>query len=179
MMIYLVKNKIDGKVYIGKTVRSLKSRRYSHEYDARHDSSMFFHRALRKYGFENFDWLVLEEVDGNLDKREKYWIAFYESTDPSIGYNLSPGGEGGSKKGRVLTIESRKRISSSRKGHSAWNKGIPLTEEHKKNMSLARKGKPISEETRKKFSAAKKGRPLSDFHKERIREGLLRRRTKS
>ena len=40
-------------------------------------------------------------------------------------------------KGRVKTEEHRRKISKSLKGHVPWNKGIPRTEEHKKNLRNA------------------------------------------
>ena len=39
------------------------------------------------------------------------------------------------QKGRKLSEESKKKMSKAKKGHKAWNKGIPWSEEHKKKMS--------------------------------------------
>lgn len=43
--------------------------------------------------------------------------------------------------------ESRKKMSESHKGNTPWNKGIPLTEEHKSKISMINKGKHLSEST--------------------------------
>ena len=45
-------------------------------------------------------------------------------------------------KGRVLSIESRKKMSESLKGRAAWNKGKQLSEETRRKMSEAKKGMP-------------------------------------
>lgn len=51
-----------------------------------------FANAIRKYGYENFQYEVLETVE-TLElacEREIYWIEFYDSVNS--GYNISPGG---------------------------------------------------------------------------------------
>ena len=49
--------------------------------------------AMRKYGIENFELLVVEECpDTIVDEREIFWIEFYQSF--KNGYNATKGGEG-------------------------------------------------------------------------------------
>jgi len=60
------------------------------------------------------------------------------------------------KKG--ISKETRKKMSESLKGHTSWNKGIPMTEEAKKNLSDKRKGNTLNKEIRKKISDSLKGR---------------------
>lgn len=40
---------------------------------------------------------MVEELpeSGNLEEREQYWISKYNTTDDTVGYNISPGGLGG------------------------------------------------------------------------------------
>lgn len=53
MIIYKATNKINGKVYIGQSHKSLEERMRRHKNDSiRQDS--YFYRAIRKYGWENF-----------------------------------------------------------------------------------------------------------------------------
>ena len=63
-------------------------------------------------------------------------------------------------KGQTHSEETRKRISEGHKGQPAWNKGIPMSEEHKKKLSISLKGRNkgthLDEETRKKISIAHK-----------------------
>lgn len=100
--IYMFINKSNNKKYIGQSIDC--NRRYAEHkrsgdpehYSAKNerDSNTPIHRAFQKYGFENFDYIILEECSKeNLDKRERYWISFYHSTDKSYGYNLSEGGQ--------------------------------------------------------------------------------------
>lgn len=96
--IYKVTCKVNNKIYIGKTERTISIRWQQHcrssflESDG--DYNFPFHRAIRKYGKENF---IIEEVEKiedpkELTEREKYWINYYNSYDE--GYNASLGGDG-------------------------------------------------------------------------------------
>ncbi len=106
--IYMYRNKINGKVYIGQTV-NVYLRRRQHEnptgQDRTHQFDSDFHRDLREYGIENFEFSLLEEcLPQELNEREVYWINKYKSTE--IGYNVKKGGSGGWVNGKpVLQIE--------------------------------------------------------------------------
>jgi group I intron endonuclease len=54
MKIYVVTNKINGKQYVGQTVRDLGDRLKRHFNDAEKGDNLYFHRAILKYGKENF-----------------------------------------------------------------------------------------------------------------------------
>ena len=61
---------------------------------------MPFHKALKKYGLENFEWEIIDHADSDSEIREKevYWINHYRtciSFSDCNGYNLTLGGEGG------------------------------------------------------------------------------------
>ena len=132
-VIYKYTNKLNGKVYIGQTVDE--QRRINNHKKASNNS--LFHRAIRKYGFENFDYEVLERVDKSLlNEREIYWIQYYDSTNKDIGYNLTSGGEGTS--GYTYTDEQLKRRSEQSKGNKSFS-GRHHTEETRKKMSDAQK----------------------------------------
>ena len=93
--IYKYTNKINGHIYIGQAV-DIKARIRGHRFSARHledkDSNMPIHKALRKYGEENFDIEILEECPKEkLNEREKYWIKYYDSY--TNGYNANLGGD--------------------------------------------------------------------------------------
>lgn len=99
--IYKITNKITGHAYIGKSI-NIESRIKSHFRKAHLDTednieySKALYRAFRKYGFENFEITILEQLDTKardiLDDRERYWISFYNTY--FNGYNETLGGEG-------------------------------------------------------------------------------------
>jgi group I intron endonuclease len=174
MIIYKVTNKINGKVYIGQTTKSLDSRRKRHEWEYK---NYCFPNALRKYGKENFIWEVLEHCDSKeeLDEMEFHYIKQYNTLSP-LGYNLTLGGEGvvGNKcseeSRRKMSIahtgikmppfseEHKRKISESHIGNKNPNFGKKMPEHNKIILIAINKGKIISEETRKRMSAATKNR---------------------
>lgn len=94
--IYKITNIINGTVYIGKTVNSIKERWNEHIYSAvsrDKDGNCPLHCAIRKYGKENFLLELIEECEDSLSSdREKYWIKYYDSYNG--GYNATIGGDG-------------------------------------------------------------------------------------
>ena len=55
------------------------------------EKSAPIHKAIHKYGIENFEFSIVEECDKSLlDDRECYWIRFYDSYNN--GYNATIGG---------------------------------------------------------------------------------------
>jgi hypothetical protein len=55
-----------------------------------------------------------------------------------------------------------------RKGHTAWNKGIKFSREHKRKLLLAHKGQIVTEKTRSKLSEALKTFWLIPKNKEKM-----------
>lgn len=92
MIIYKVTNKIDGKVYIGQTRRSLNQRMSEHLSSGR---TSYFDRALNKYGLQSFIVEIIDkaETKEELNEKEQYYIRFFNCKVPN-GYNLTDGGEG-------------------------------------------------------------------------------------
>ncbi len=95
-LIYKYENKINGKIYIGQTCNSLKKRHKKHLTQMRHNDNDYFHRALKKYGFENFTLSIVEDniLLEELDDKEIYYIKQYDSYYTSgKGYNMTKGGK--------------------------------------------------------------------------------------
>lgn len=91
--IYIIKNTVSDKVYVGQTKVSLKLRFQNHLSAARNGKDYIIGKAIRKYGEDKFYIELLEECTvEELNEREKYWIAFFNSTDNRFGYNISIGG---------------------------------------------------------------------------------------
>lgn len=89
--VYIVKNSINGKKYIGK-------RRCSCEIadDKYLGSGIILKKAIKKYGKENFTKGIIEvcETEDEAYDREIYWIAYYDATHSDEFYNISEGGAG-------------------------------------------------------------------------------------
>ena len=91
--IYIIRNTINDKVYVGQTTKSVRLRFLNHLSAARRGKDYVIGKAIRKYGEENFYVETLEEcLKSELNEREIYYIKFYNSTNPKFGYNMSKGG---------------------------------------------------------------------------------------
>ena len=92
--IYIIKNTVNNKVYIGQSV-NVQVRWYAHCNSAkcdRRDSYTKIHKAMRELGLENFYYEILEECHiSDLNEKEKYYIQYYNSY--FNGYNMTLGGE--------------------------------------------------------------------------------------
>lgn len=123
-----------------------------------HKTDFHFYRAIRKHGWDNFEWSVLKE-DATMED-EKYFIKEYDTFGEN-GYNTTFGGEGPS--GRICTVEHKRKTSESMKGrtHSI---------ETKQKMSAAKMGKIFSVETRKKIGDAGRGKTYSKETKKKMSE---------
>ena len=89
MLIYKVTNIINNKVYIGQTVKTLSQRKSEHKHRFLYENSHNkFYNALKKYGWDNFTWEVIEESKDwtyeILDQKEKYYIQLYDSINMII-----------------------------------------------------------------------------------------------
>jgi len=98
-IIYKVENLINGKCYIGQTI-NFPLRKSRHIHESINPKRNYFHRAIYKYGKENFKWEILYEENCNQSKLnllEIFFIGYHNTIFPN-GYNLTYGGEAGWKK---------------------------------------------------------------------------------
>lgn len=80
-----------GKEYIGCT-ENLARRKYVHKYLAHKGINTGLYRAIRKYGWKNIAWRVIEYCPlAELSAREIFWVADHNTFNN--GYNMTPGGE--------------------------------------------------------------------------------------
>lgn len=88
--VYLIKNKVNGKSYVGITTRDV-SQRFSEHCKA----NSLIGRAIRKYGEDQFSLMTIDyaKTKEELYQKETDWIKRYSSFGKA-GYNLTSGGEG-------------------------------------------------------------------------------------
>lgn len=113
----------NNKIYIGIT-SNLRSRWNKHVYDAKHNSKCVIHRAIRKYGIDNFSLDIIKICKDKKDllESEVFFIDYFNSHVSKGGYNETWGGEA-PMLGRKHTILSKKLISNKLKGRKSPNKG--------------------------------------------------------
>lgn len=93
--IYKITNKLNGKIYIGKTLSTIENRWKEHIKTAKEErcENRPLYRAMNKYGIENFIIEIIEQCNHEiLSDREIYWINYYNSY--GNGYNATLGGDG-------------------------------------------------------------------------------------
>ena len=102
-IVYIARHKINGKVYVGQTVRTLTDRQGKHRYDALIAvKNGRFNAAIREYGLSAFEFREISQAfdRDELDQMETCAIAMNESCNPEFGYNISPGGHSSSPETR-------------------------------------------------------------------------------
>lgn len=142
--VYKIINKVNGKVYVGQTVRGVKNRFNEH---ARQPNS-YIGRSIRKYGKGNFELKIIDtsyNID-ELNEKEVYWIKQLDTQKPK-GYNLIGGG--GNVVGLRHSLESRIKMSEVQKslanqvGHKNHYYGKKHSDETRRKMRELRKAKRV------------------------------------
>lgn len=90
--IYIIKNDLNNKVYIGQSTNSKRRFQGHCKPSAAAKENEYLGKAIQYYGKEHFWYEILESQVENYNEREKYWISFYNSIVPN-GYNILNGGE--------------------------------------------------------------------------------------
>ena len=137
-LIYKHTNKITLDAYIGKTICTMEKRLKTHISESINGET-HFQRAIRKYGIENFISDILEDDinEENINEREIYWIEFYD-TYLGKGYNMTRGGDGGDTR---INFSKNEKMKFAEKISKA-NKGKVLSAETKKKISEAKLKNP-------------------------------------
>ena len=165
--VYLARNKVNGKGYVGKTVGAMEDRKKVHEMRASNGSMYAFHCALRKYGFDAFKWKILveEEIEEELNNSEQVCIQMLK-TKVQNGYNLTDGGDGTSglkwsrKESRMKAHLSAKRRWNSKEERKVQSRrlfGKIRPPEVVEKVANSNRGKTRSQEAKDKISAKLKG----------------------
>lgn len=141
--IYKITNKINGKIYIGQTSKTIQERFESHLRKAKQHTNRYLYDAMNRYGYENFIISQIEECDNSkLDEREIYWIAYYKSNNKKYGYNMTAGGGGGDTwTNNPHKAELSKKLSQIQKGKKhkmsiEWKQNITKSNQEKKTILI-------------------------------------------
>ena len=174
--IYCIICKINGKKYVGQTIKKV-----SYRFNEHARANSLLGKAIRKYGRENFEIEVLEECYSfdELNTAEIKWIQEMDCKHPN-GYNRTDGGEGllnpcedirekkakaskGNKNalGRKHTEDEIERIRNS-------NLGQKRSAETCENIRQSKLGTKASDETKFKMSQKRKGKKFSQEHKDNL-----------
>lgn len=118
--VYIHRNKINNKAYIGITSQNPKDRWGKDGYKYREDDHQVFYNAIKKYGWDNFEHIIWEDklTEKEAKHCERLLIALFQTNcrkyrTPELGYNMTNGGDG--MLGWTPTEESRKKMSASQK----------------------------------------------------------------
>lgn len=144
--IYKITNKVNNKIYIGKTTKTIEYRFSVHIKNAKKHINRYLYDAMNCYGYENFYVEEIEECDESiLNEREIFWIKYYNSTDPKIGYNMTIGGDGGD----TWTNNSHKELTIKKSYETKIKNGSMLSKEDKDKL------RKIKEREREKLKKIK------------------------
>lgn len=158
------------KIYVGLTSRKPK---YRWNNGDGYNLQPYLYNAINKHGWNNIEHIIVAE---NLTKKEacqleidliKYW----DTTNPKNGYNCLVGGQLGtyncseltrlkmskSAKRRIVSEETRKKISEANMGKKNGMYGHRYSEEEKIKIGNRSRGRKASEETKKKMSLSMLG----------------------
>lgn len=180
--IYCVTCLLTGKLYFGQTVTPIGDRWVRHLSSSKKGSNHKFHRAIRKYGAENF---IVEEVltvsaptkeilKKKLDYVEMRLIKRFNTKID--GYNSTDGGDKGTV-GLKMSEEAKKKISEAKRREN-------LSAEQRKKLSESKIGeknpfyhRTHSEDSRKRISEKKRGenhhffgKKFTDEHRKKLSE---------
>jgi group I intron endonuclease len=171
MLIYLLTNLTNGKMYVGQT-RILPVRRWKqHVRDARNDSTTLIGRAIRKHGPYSFSLTVLCSCvsQAELDEKEIEYIAKLGThAATGNGYNLTAGGFGGHH-GAVGPMKNKHHSDATRRqmhfvhlGKPCPSRGRPGGAAHLQGLPRSDKGRKASQVVAKAMGLANKGKVTSE-----------------
>lgn len=191
-IIYLIKNKVNKKVYVGQTVRSFSERIQNYKNGQGND---YINNSINKYGWDNFEFSIIDNAETiqELNEKEIKYIKQYNSNNKEFGYNIEIGGRNSIPDITTLEKMSRshlgivqnqnwvnKRIAKSG-SDDAKKYGKRKTEEERLQLSVKSPkywlGKSRDVETKQKISKTKKEKGFSEKQKEVLCKRVFKKNT--
>lgn len=172
--VYLHQNKINNKKYYGITSEKRPEERWRKGYH----HSKHFQSAIEKYGWGNFDHIVLYQglSKQEAEQQEQFLIAKDDTTDPKKGYNLTSGGGAGVFR---HSEESKKLMSEHTKGELNPMYGKHHSEETKAKISKALQSHPntskkvLCVKTKKIYNSTREAERLTGINHNGINQAAL------
>jgi group I intron endonuclease len=142
MYIYKLTNNVNGKIYVGKTIRkNLSQYLYYKRWNASHGNraNMRVVSAIAKYGWENFSVEVLATpaTPEWCEYLEILWIMMLDARNPQVGYNVHKGGGKGAL-GIRMSEECKRKIGNANKGRKP--NVYARTEAHREQLRSGMQG---------------------------------------
>lgn len=155
--VYVIRNVITGKRYVGSTTSSFKTRWaiHRHHLDNGQHHSHHLQASWNRYGEKAFTFKIIQHcLPRKCLEREQFWMDYYKVTDRRCGYNTAP--QAGNCLGSKRTPEQKKRMSESvRNRGPEWREKMKTANLGKGKANL---GRECSQEKRDKISAKLTGR---------------------
>lgn len=137
--VYLIRNRINGKVYVGSSV-NIRARLNKHrtQLDRGVHPNEFLQRSYGLYGADAFEFGMIEECGKETRLvREQWWIDHFSAEDEAKGYNLIPTREA-QLYGQALSVHQRKGWAAlSKEDRRAIAKHLMDPETRKRSQALA------------------------------------------
>ncbi len=191
-VIYMLLNKVNGKVYIGQSINFKK--RMSAYRALNCNSQPYIYNAIKKHSWDAFDKIVLDTCYTDkfeLTILEQFYMDKFNSLDPDCGYNDKEAGIRGrhsekskkimsvAQRGRTFSEETKRKWSETRKGAGSYNFGKTFSEETKRKMSQAQRFNMNQVEcldTGMKFESEKSCSKIMGICRSNLREHLKGKR---
>jgi group I intron endonuclease len=177
---YKITDRLNNKIYIGQSIQP-NVRWSNHKGDSKRKPIQYIHRAMAKYGIENFTFEVIAtcRTKEDAESSEMLLIQQYDSRNPDKGYNIAKGGDlpwnlGLPKEFNPLTGIPRSKETKKKISEGSIGKIMPpASDERKLHMSEMYKGRILPKEWVDKIADSNRGQVRSKEARANISKGHI------
>jgi group I intron endonuclease len=156
--IYLTTNTVNGKKYVGMCKNTHRDRYLG--------SGKLLKEAIKKYGRDSFERVILEECDTfeSLCLAEQKWILNLNAVESEEYYNLFDGGFGGCSKNMkkywsMFTDDERKKVRNWKRPNMSGNNNPMFGKKHSEETKMKIGSKSVNRNWGRKTSVKGKNNP--------------------